>query len=72
MTYYRICPDCGAHLDPGERCACDIPRGPRSGGQHPVTGEELQRLRRAAIDGVITFDEFIRITTEILNGKKER
>ena len=19
--YYRTCPDCGAHLDPGERCA---------------------------------------------------
>ena len=20
--YYRICPHCGAHLDPGERCDC--------------------------------------------------
>lgn len=20
--YYRTCPDCGAHLDPGERCDC--------------------------------------------------
>ncbi len=20
MAYYRICPDCGAHLDPGESC----------------------------------------------------
>lgn len=19
---YKICPDCGAHLDPGERCDC--------------------------------------------------
>ncbi len=22
MSMYRICPDCGAHLDPGERCDC--------------------------------------------------
>lgn len=19
---YRVCPDCGAHLDPGEKCDC--------------------------------------------------
>lgn len=22
MPYYRICPDCGAHLDPDEPCDC--------------------------------------------------
>ncbi len=22
MSYYRTCPDCGAHLDPGEVCDC--------------------------------------------------
>ena len=22
MSYYRECPYCGAHLDPGERCDC--------------------------------------------------
>lgn len=22
MGYYRTCPDCGANLDPGERCDC--------------------------------------------------
>lgn len=22
MGYYRTCPRCGAHLDPGERCDC--------------------------------------------------
>ena len=21
-TYYRTCPDCGAHLDPEEKCDC--------------------------------------------------
>lgn len=22
MSYYRTCPGCGAHLDPGEQCDC--------------------------------------------------
>ncbi len=22
MAYYHICPKCGAHLDPGEKCDC--------------------------------------------------
>ncbi len=22
MSYYRTCPYCGAHLDPGETCDC--------------------------------------------------
>ena len=22
MEYYRVCPVCGAHLDPGEKCDC--------------------------------------------------
>lgn len=23
MSYYKTCPNCGARLDPGERCDCD-------------------------------------------------
>ena len=23
--YYRVCPNCGCNLDPGERCECDKP-----------------------------------------------
>lgn len=22
-TYFNTCPNCGAHLDPGERCDCE-------------------------------------------------
>ena len=22
MAFYDTCPECGAHLDPGERCTC--------------------------------------------------
>lgn len=22
MAYYNVCPDCGANLDPGEKCDC--------------------------------------------------
>ena len=22
MSYYKTCPNCGAHLDPGEHCEC--------------------------------------------------
>lgn len=25
LSYYRTCPHCGAHLDPGERCDCRAP-----------------------------------------------
>ncbi len=30
MGYFRECPGCGAHLDPGERCDCGI----KGDGQH--------------------------------------
>lgn len=28
MTYYRTCPKCGAHLDPGEKCDCEDAQRP--------------------------------------------
>ena len=31
MGYYKICPLCGAHLDPGERCDCEEVHQPFSG-----------------------------------------
>lgn len=27
--YYRVCPDCGCNLDPGERCDCKDKLNPR-------------------------------------------
>ena len=24
MSYYHVCPNCGANLDPGERCDCQL------------------------------------------------
>lgn len=28
MAYYNECPNCGAHLDPGERCDCEANKEP--------------------------------------------
>ena len=28
MSYYRTCPRCEAHLDPGERCDCQEKTAP--------------------------------------------
>lgn len=29
MAYYQTCPECGAHLDPGESCDCRLGEGGR-------------------------------------------
>lgn len=42
MSYYRTCPLCGAHLDPGERCDCAAP--PKS---QPIGNLEKNRLSGA-------------------------
>lgn len=26
--YFKVCPNCGAHLDPGERCDCEDAKEP--------------------------------------------
>lgn len=28
MSYYHVCPNCGSHLDPGERCDCKTSEKP--------------------------------------------
>lgn len=32
MSYYKICPYCGAALDPGERCDCKKEKAARPAG----------------------------------------
>lgn len=27
-NYYKVCPHCGAHIDPGERCSCTSQQEP--------------------------------------------
>lgn len=36
MPYYNICPHCGSHLDPGERCDC------QNRGQEPERREAAE------------------------------
>ena len=28
MSYHHVCPNCGSHLDPGERCDCKTSEKP--------------------------------------------
>lgn len=53
MPEYRICPDCGASLDPSERCDCEKNSAPdaaniRDGksGETPNTKSHYTRLPR--------------------------
>lgn len=39
MRYYHTCPDCGANLDPGERCDCGVETSDAyKCPTHPMTG----------------------------------
>lgn len=33
QTYYKTCPNCGAHLDPGELCDCSVYEQQQEGGK---------------------------------------
>lgn len=48
MAFYRICPDCGAALDPGEKCDCG----------DEEEGEEYIKMffKQEAGSGQLTFD----------------
>lgn len=40
MSYYRVCPICGAFLDPGELCDCRGKKDPPSGAGTPGGRQE--------------------------------
>ena len=59
MSYYKRCPFCGAHLDPGEKCDCESTDRPeiedrqigREKSITPVADDYSQR--RASYDYVV-------------------
>jgi len=68
MSYYNECPNCGAHLDPGERCDC-VPQ-PRRSRQYTLTKEDKAQLQAQAIDGIIPVQAHIGTMFKILNRKR--
>ncbi len=56
MPYYNVCPYCGDHLDPGERCDC-LTRRPDDAEDKPATGGDAENGRAdAAAGGTIPRD----------------
>ena len=47
MAFYRECPDCGANLDPGERCDCFREREEKE--------KKLSMLFWQGVDGQLEF-----------------
>ena len=60
MAYYRVCPDCGAHLDPGEKCDCRVGAEKREGQtmadirEEVGTGQYCFRLPDGMEGGVVS------------------
>lgn len=48
MAYFRDCPLCGAHLDPGERCDCAKEKPLETSGRR-----ETQAVRAGAAVGAV-------------------
>lgn len=62
MARYRTCPDCGANLDPGERCDCRLvepvhnqARRPAPAPDHPGPGAALMGASITLVDPIETF-----------------
>lgn len=44
MAFYRICPYCHAHLDPGEVCDCQLDREHKEREQRKTEAESVRML----------------------------
>jgi hypothetical protein len=44
MAFYRVCPDCGANLDPGEKCDCGRERAHIEKEKQRRSDEILKRI----------------------------
>lgn len=47
-AYYHTCPICGANLDPGERCDCEVPVSAPVAKQVSISSLQAARPRAAA------------------------
>lgn len=57
MAFYRICPRCGAHLDPEETCDCQNERKPEE------EAKENRAVKKAVARDWIRVPERKRLTT---------
>lgn len=55
MAYFNICPKCGSHLDPGERCDCTEDKTPSSGCRRSSTTPAILFSREWAMPNSKTF-----------------
>ena len=51
MAYYRICPHCGAALDPGEHCDCKKKTAPEAANNR--SGKVEQKSRKLSYSPAI-------------------
>lgn len=49
MSYYTTCPDCGAHLDPGEVCECKKEAALGATNTGDGTAEQINKAVSASI-----------------------
>ena len=54
MAYYTTCPNCGANLDPGEKCDCYLEN------KEQVTKPENKRISNNNLESLTEFDDLER------------